>query len=179
MIGPKVHVSRSSTTHAMQVASSSPNIRCPHLQSPTNCLTNIHNPLAAVLFSPTVCLRRYTLQGYLTAKRERMDHLLDGSWCYWNHDGEPSQPSSAAGDAAGMGLPPGLRADVNTLSVVPPSLASHTVEMDVDEDESSFSRAGSSSSSSSAFALPAIGRNGSSAGGSSSGGGPEGQGGQQ
>lgn len=93
------------------------------------------------------------LQGYLTAKRERMDHLLDGSWCYWNHDGEPSQPSSAANDAAGMGLPPGMRADLNSLKVVPPSLASHTVDMDEDEP---VSRTSSSTSSSSAFALPAV-----------------------
>jgi hypothetical protein len=95
-----------------------------------------------------------------------MDHLLDGSWCYWNHDGEPSQPTSAASDAAGMGLPPGMRADLKSLKVVPPSLASHTVEMDEDEPLSS-------SSSSSAFALPAIVRNGSSS--SSAGSAGEGQ----
>ncbi len=39
-------------------------------------------------------------KGYLEAKRERMDHLLDGSWCYWNHDGEP-----VAFSKGGMGLP--------------------------------------------------------------------------
>ncbi|CAD7696299.1 unnamed protein product [Ostreobium quekettii] len=31
-------------------------------------------------------------QAYLSAKEKRMDHLLEGSWCYWNHDGEPTQP---------------------------------------------------------------------------------------
>jgi hypothetical protein len=99
------------------------------------------------------------LQGYLTAKRERMDHLLDGSWCYWNHSGEPSTPSSAANDASGMGLPPGMRAATRSLRVVPPSLASHTVEMDEEEDDASSS---SASSASSAFALPTAVRNGSS-----------------
>jgi len=92
----------------------------------------------------------------LTAKRERMDHLLDGSWCYWNHDGEPSQPSSAASDLSGMGLPPGMRAATRTLKPIPPSLASHTVEMDEDDASSTTDTAavpagvsnGSSSSSS-------------------------------
>lgn len=129
----------------------------------------------------TVCVRvccpplpAAAWQGYLTAKRERMDHLLDGSWCYWEHDGEPSQPSSAANDASGMGLPPGMRAATKSLKVVPPSLASHTVEMD-EEDETlpaaavrSSSSNSSSSSSSSAFALPAVPaavRNGSSSSG--------------
>jgi hypothetical protein len=46
-------------------------------------------------------------KGYLEAKKERMDHLLDGSWCYWNHDGEPGQPSAAAFSKGGMGLPEG------------------------------------------------------------------------
>lgn len=44
-------------------------------------------------------------QGYLEAKRDRMDHLLDGSWCYWNHDGEPTQPTASAYSRGGMGLP--------------------------------------------------------------------------
>lgn len=119
------------------------------------------------IFPAACCCLHCCLQGYLTAKRERMDHLLDGSWCYWNHDGEPSQPTSAANDAAGMGLPPGMRADLKSLKVVPPSLASHTVEMDEDEPPSS--------SSSSAFALPAIVRNGSSSSSSSAGTAGEGQ----
>ncbi len=46
-------------------------------------------------------------KGYLEAKKERMDHLLDGSWCYWNHDGEPVQPSASAYSKGGMGLPEG------------------------------------------------------------------------
>ncbi len=29
-------------------------------------------------------------QGYLATKQERMMHELDGSYCFWNHDGEPS-----------------------------------------------------------------------------------------
>eukprot|EP00798_Chlamydomonas_sp_ICE-L_P004529 gene4529-14695_t len=37
-------------------------------------------------------------QGYLDTKQDRMGHLLDetlldGSWCYWNHDGEPRGPT--------------------------------------------------------------------------------------
>lgn len=47
-------------------------------------------------------------QGYLDTKRARMDHLLDGSWCHWNHDGEPSQPSSTHFSKGGMGLPNSL-----------------------------------------------------------------------
>lgn len=83
-----------------------------------------------------------------------MDHLLDGSWCYWNHDGEPSQPSSAASDMSGMGLPPGMRAATRSLKPIPPSLASHTVEMDEDDGSTTDTAAvpagvsnGSSSSS--------------------------------
>lgn len=51
-------------------------------------------------------------QGYLDTKRDRMDHLLDGSWCYWNHDGEPrAQPRVAAdSQSGGMGLPNGVLA---------------------------------------------------------------------
>jgi len=59
--------------------------------------------------------------GYLDTKRARMDHLLgsrdgsmdagdeggelDGSFCFWNHDGEPSQPTSTVHSAGGLGLP--------------------------------------------------------------------------
>jgi hypothetical protein len=92
-----------------------------------------------------------------------MDHLLDGSWCYWNHDGEPIQPTSAGG----MGLPPGLRAAADNLGTLPPSLASHTVEMD-EEEAALPSSSSSSSSSSSGFALPAVPRNGGGGGSSSS-----------
>jgi hypothetical protein len=138
--------------------------------APSTCtltLSAVHTSSALLLLpSP---------QGYLTAKRERMDHLLDGSWCYWEHDGEPSQPSSAAADASGMGLPPGMRAATKSLKVVPPSLASHTVEMDEDDEAGPAAAAmrssSSSSSSSSAFALPAVPaavRNGSSSSSSSS-----------
>ncbi|WIA29997.1 hypothetical protein OEZ86_000095 [Tetradesmus obliquus] len=100
-------------------------------------------------------------QGYLTAKRERMDHLLDGSWCYWNHDGEPSQPSSAALSEGGMGLPQGLQDAKGSSSS--PALASHTVAMDEDDDGGDDS---SSSSSQSAVLI-----NGSSSSSSSSSGG--------
>eukprot|EP00210_Caulerpa_lentillifera_P001554 g1492.t1 len=34
--------------------------------------------------------------GYLKTKEQRMDHLLDGSWCYWNHEGDPGLPSMEA-----------------------------------------------------------------------------------
>jgi len=34
-------------------------------------------------------------QKYLEAKEKRMDHLLDGSWCFFDHDGEPIPPSSS------------------------------------------------------------------------------------
>lgn len=43
-------------------------------------------------------------QGYLDTKRDRMDHLLDGSWCYWNHDGEPTQPKVESQNG-GLGRP--------------------------------------------------------------------------
>ncbi len=40
------------------------------------------------------------LQGYLETKRDRMDHLLEGQFCFWNHDGEPRPPtSSTAGNS--------------------------------------------------------------------------------
>uniref|UniRef100_A0A383V446 Uncharacterized protein n=1 Tax=Tetradesmus obliquus TaxID=3088 RepID=A0A383V446_TETOB len=105
-------------------------------------------------------------QGYLTAKRERMDHLLDGSWCYWNHDGEPSQPSSAALSEGGMGLPQGLQDAKGSSSS--PALASHTVAMDEDDDGGDDSSSSSSSSSSSQSAVLI---NGSSSSSSSSSGG--------
>jgi hypothetical protein len=66
-----------------------------------------------------------------------MDHLLDGSWCYWNHDGEPSQPSTAAHSEGGMGLPQGMQQAKG--SSTSPALASHTVQMDEDEDDDSSS----------------------------------------
>ncbi|WIA09928.1 hypothetical protein OEZ85_010142 [Tetradesmus obliquus] len=103
-------------------------------------------------------------QGYLSAKRERMDHLLDGSWCYWNHDGEPSQPSSAALSEGGMGLPQGLQDAKGSSSS--PALASHTVAMDEDDDGGDDSSSSSSSSSQSAVLI-----NGSSSSSSSSSGG--------
>ena len=33
-------------------------------------------------------------QEYLSAKEKRMNHMLTGEWCFWNHDGEPGCPSS-------------------------------------------------------------------------------------
>jgi hypothetical protein len=35
------------------------------------------------------------VQGYLQAKAQRMEHMLDGSFCFWDHDGEPSGPTSS------------------------------------------------------------------------------------
>lgn len=61
------------------------------------------------------------------------EQVLDGSFCYWNHDGEPTQPSASAYVQGGMGLPPGLQeARARSTS---PTLASHTVMMDEDDDE--------------------------------------------
>jgi len=34
---------------------------------------------------------------YLAVKAARMDHVLDGDFCYWNHDGEPMPPSRSNG----------------------------------------------------------------------------------
>lgn len=31
-------------------------------------------------------------EGYLAVKASRMDHVLDGDFCHWNHDGEPMPP---------------------------------------------------------------------------------------
>ena len=28
-------------------------------------------------------------ESYLAVKAARMDHVLEGDFCYWNHDGEP------------------------------------------------------------------------------------------
>jgi hypothetical protein len=44
-------------------------------------------------------------QGYLRAKEERMDHLLAGQYCHWDHSGEPSQPTPTTSQNGGMGLP--------------------------------------------------------------------------
>lgn len=52
-------------------------------------------------------------QGYLDAKRDRMEHLLDGSWCYWNHDGEPAEPVPTSLVRGGMALPNGLKTAPN------------------------------------------------------------------
>ena len=44
--------------------------------------------------------------GYLSTKRARMNHYLaselDGSFCYWNHDGEPLKPAIFAPPASGI-----------------------------------------------------------------------------
>jgi hypothetical protein len=50
-------------------------------------------------------------EGYLNVKQARMQHDLDGSFCYWNHDGEPLRPSSAR--AGGDAVPPVPRTDVD------------------------------------------------------------------
>ena len=36
-------------------------------------------------------------EGYLAVKKARMDHVLEGDFCYWNHDGEPMPPSRSNG----------------------------------------------------------------------------------
>ncbi|KAF8069623.1 ribBA [Scenedesmus sp. PABB004] len=85
-------------------------------------------------------------QGYLTAKRERMDHLLDGSWCYWEHGGEPIQPSAAALSEGGMGLP----SDIAQAQGAAGGLVMHTVALDEDADDAAaVASSGSSGSSSS------------------------------
>eukprot|EP00879_Flechtneria_rotunda_P002934 GHRR01003151.1.p1 GENE.GHRR01003151.1~~GHRR01003151.1.p1 ORF type:complete len:387 (+),score=84.67 GHRR01003151.1:205-1365(+) len=93
-------------------------------------------------------------ESYLAAKRERMDHLLDGSWCYWNHDGEPTQPSATAYSQGGMGLPPVLKKAQDNSSSATGSLATHTVQLDDSDDEADIvssqlqdSKSGSSNSS--------------------------------
>ena len=35
-------------------------------------------------------------EDYLATKAARMDHELDGSYCFWNHDGEPMPPLSSS-----------------------------------------------------------------------------------
>lgn len=102
-------------------------------------LLHLHNAWHCYWTTPAAALAAiwWSLQGYLAAKRQRMDHLLDGSWCYWNHDGEPTQPSAVAHSEGGMGLPAGMQAaKANSTS---PALASHTVQMDEDEDDGSSS----------------------------------------
>eukprot|EP00775_Hariotina_reticulata_P012739 gene12739-12868_t len=87
-------------------------------------------------------VRSVKLMGYLTVKRDRMDHLLgndgelDGSWCYWNHDGEPTQPTAAAYAEGGMGLPPAIREATSALGpdAVLASGLDHTVELDAEDD---------------------------------------------
>ncbi|KAK9804271.1 hypothetical protein WJX72_004231 [[Myrmecia] bisecta] len=39
-------------------------------------------------------------RGYLATKQSRMQHVMDGSYCYWNHDGEPLTPSAGAFSSA-------------------------------------------------------------------------------
>lgn len=39
-------------------------------------------------------------EGYLAVKAARMDHVLEGDFCYWNHDGEPMPPSRGSGASA-------------------------------------------------------------------------------
>eukprot|EP00879_Flechtneria_rotunda_P022054 GHRR01023269.1.p1 GENE.GHRR01023269.1~~GHRR01023269.1.p1 ORF type:complete len:355 (+),score=75.04 GHRR01023269.1:205-1269(+) len=99
-------------------------------------------------------IRSVQLMSYLAAKRERMDHLLDGSWCYWNHDGEPTQPSATAYSQGGMGLPPVLKKAQDNSSSATGSLATHTVQLDDSDDEADIvssqlqdSKSGSSNSS--------------------------------
>lgn len=40
-------------------------------------------------------------QGYLEAKEGRMKHYLDGSWCYWDHDGTSMDEGDGEGKASG------------------------------------------------------------------------------
>ncbi|KAJ9527586.1 hypothetical protein QJQ45_025867 [Haematococcus lacustris] len=47
--------------------------------------------------------------GYLQAKESRMDHLLEGQFCYWNHGGEPTLPIATTLAKGGMGLPKNLK----------------------------------------------------------------------
>ena len=55
--------------------------------------------------------------GYLSTKRNRMKHYLgedgrlDGSFCYWNHDGEPLQVTPVPDRANGVGPMGNLVAD--------------------------------------------------------------------
>lgn len=87
-------------------------------------------PLTFIAYTRGAVLLCLSLQGYLEAKRDRMDHLLDGSWCYWNHDGEPTQPSATAHSAGGMGLPAGLISPSSSTDTQLGGLGPHTVEMD-------------------------------------------------
>ncbi|KAK9827454.1 hypothetical protein WJX74_003345 [Apatococcus lobatus] len=41
---------------------------------------------------PCIVKAQQFSQGYLATKQERMMHELDGSYCFWNHDGEPTGP---------------------------------------------------------------------------------------
>ncbi len=82
-------------------------------------------------------------QGYLDTKRSRMDHILDGSFCYWDHDGEPLHASAAALSNGGMGLPDGY--------IKGKGIAPMTIDIDSssDEEDDEVGANGSSSSSSS------------------------------
>lgn len=58
-----------------------------------------------------------------------MDHLLDGQWCYWNHDGEPRASSSVDDALGGMGLPSGVQVLSNgkVAAVAPAATTAGTV----------------------------------------------------
>ena len=56
---------------------------------------------------PCIVKAQQFSQGYLATKQERMMHELDGSYCFWNHDGEPTGPlmsmdAPVAADAASV-----------------------------------------------------------------------------
>lgn len=48
---------------------------------------------------------------YLAVKAARMNHVLEGEFCYWNHDGEPMPPTRTNGANGANGILTGSVAD--------------------------------------------------------------------
>lgn len=93
----------------------------------------------------------FPAQGYLQAKQNRMDHLLEGQFCWWNHSGEPTQPTAAALARGGMGLPAGLKTREDgrvSLDSIDEEYAKAALPSPVSVASSTSSSSGSSSSSS-------------------------------
>lgn len=125
--GVEAHDSHSSLTPAPLASAASP-APCPTPPHPTEHTHSHHTTPHHHCRPPTSPCTRIThdtrpppcldLQGYLEAKRDRMAHMLpeavpeaelNGDFCFWDHDGEPTMPVVAAYAKGGMDLPAGLQ----------------------------------------------------------------------
>lgn len=116
-----VDVSRIMQTAALRQASSRiRQIAAASLLQPAH----LNFPHLAILTCPPL------LQNYLETKRDKMEHMLDGEWCYWNHDGEPREATGAdKPQSGGIGLPGKATVTPQGVVVVPMSPASNASEV--------------------------------------------------